>query len=137
MARSSPSGHAALLGAHLARVPRENPFARFRARFAEDLAWLVTQPTETFHEYAFATMRQFGAAFELSASFLGWLAQHGDAAAAQAREPCETLASHAKTLQFKAARAVMLKRAVDFEGLFDGMQAAWEQVYQPLRGAYG
>ena len=126
-----------LLGAHLSRVPRENPFARFRMCFHDDLAWLLTQPTETFHEYAFATIRQFGAAFELSASFLGWLAQHGDAVAAEAREPCEALASAAKTLQFKAARAVMLKRPAEFEGLFDGMQAAWDRVYQPLRGAYG
>ncbi|MET0342510.1 MAG: DUF1839 family protein, partial [Polyangiales bacterium] len=127
----------ALLGAHLARAPRENPFARYRARFAADVAQLTTEPSEVFHEYAFATVRQFGAAFELAGSYLGWLAEHGDTAAEAARAPAEQIASLAKTLQFKAARAVMLKRAAEFEGLFDGLQTAWEGVYQPLRGAYG
>lgn len=135
--RSLAARARALLGPHLARAPRENPFARYRARFARDVAELAQAPGETFHEYAFATVRQFGAAFELAASYLGWLAQHGDPAAEAARAPAAQIASLAKTLQFKAARAVMLKRPAEFEGLFDGLESAWDAVYQPLREAHG
>ncbi|MET0343062.1 MAG: DUF1839 family protein, partial [Polyangiales bacterium] len=134
--RSLASRARVLLGAHLARAPRENPFARYRKCFARDLAELSQAPSERFHEYAFATVRQFGAAFELSASYLGWLAEHGDIAAEAARAPAAEIASLAKTLQFKAARAVMRRRDAECDALFDGLEAAWEGVYQPLRLAH-
>ena len=123
----------ASLAAHLARAPVENPFARYRACFRDDLAALTQEPAEAFHEYAFATIRQFGAAFELAGAYLGWLGARGLDGVDDARAGCELIASHAKTLQFKAARAVMLKRAAEFDGLFDEMERAWTAVYDGLR----
>ena len=42
-------------------------------RFAADLHWLADAPLEVFHQYSFATLRQFGACYELAATYLHWL----------------------------------------------------------------
>ena len=73
--RPRPTGRAlveaslALLRAHLARRPASNPFRRYAARFARDLEWLADEPLSCFHNYAFATLRQCGAAFELAGAY--------------------------------------------------------------------
>src|SRR6185312_16212349 len=59
-----------LLRHHLSRVPRDNPFARFRRRFAQDLDGLLRDDLDRFHQYSFATLRQLGACYELSATYL-------------------------------------------------------------------
>ena len=56
----------ALLRRHVARLPRVNPFPRFKERFAQDLAWLLAADLDRFHAYSFATFRQYGACFELA-----------------------------------------------------------------------
>jgi len=62
-----------LLRRELQRLPETNPFKAFKARFAADLAWLANEPLATFHRYSFATLRQFGACYELAATYLQWL----------------------------------------------------------------
>lgn len=126
----------ALLERHLTRRPRQNPVTRFRARFAQDLEWLADRPPETFHQYAFSTLRQLGACYELASSYTRWLAEGGEGGLDAATAAFETLATQAKTLQFKAARAVMLKRSVDFAPLFDPMESAWETALGALERAY-
>jgi hypothetical protein len=131
----------ALLQKHIARSPRDNPIARFRQRFTSDLGWLSGQPQETFHLYAFATLRQCGACYELAGGYLRWLAQQNaggllrkDASAlVSAAEAFENLSSHTKTVQFKAARAVVLHRPVDFAPLFQDMEQAWQTAMQCLQ----
>ena len=49
-----------------------------RARFADDLEWLAGEPLADFHRYAFATLRQCGAAFELGGAYLRWLEANGE-----------------------------------------------------------
>jgi hypothetical protein len=113
----------------LARRPATNPIERHHARFAaRDLAWLRAEAPERFHEYAFATFRQVGACFELAGSFLAWLGERGDPAAAAAVPACATIASTAKAVQFKLARAVTLGRDVDFDTPFAAMAGAWDEV---------
>src|SRR4029079_5336026 len=58
------------LSVELAKVPQVNPFHRFKPQFESDLQWLANEPLETFHQYAFATLRQFGACFELAGTYL-------------------------------------------------------------------
>jgi hypothetical protein len=123
-----------LLRQHVARMPVENPIAPFRARFLEDVHWLAGQSQETFHVYAFSTLRQCGACYELAASYLRWLEQHGQAGLGAAAEAFDTLSGEAKTLQFKAARAVVLKRPVDFAPIFDAMERAWDSAKSCLVG---
>jgi hypothetical protein len=126
----------ALLRRHLARRPRENPVLRFRERFEKDLAWLATEPAEMFHLYAFSSLRQCGAAFELAASYVRWLGAHGEDGIAAAADAFETLGTQAKTVQFKAARAVMLKRPVDFSSMLGAMQSAWDTGMGVLDAKY-
>jgi len=114
-----------LLRRHLARRPVDNPVVRFRERFEKDLAWLLGEPTETFHLYAFSTLRQCGACFELAGSYMRWLSTNGETGLEAAAEAFEVLSSQAKAVQFKTARAVMLKRPVDFSSMLDAMQSAW------------
>lgn len=126
----------AQLKEHLRRRPQANPVTRFRAQFTEDLAWLATEPSESFHRYAFATLRQCGACYELSASYMRWLSSHGEEGLETAAEAFETLGNQSKALQFKAARAVLLKRPVDFSPMFDAMEQAWEVAMAVLDEAY-
>jgi hypothetical protein len=125
-----------LLRHHMKRRPLENPVKAFRARFEQDLSWLVKRPAETFHQYAFSTVRQLGACYELASSYTSWLTAHGESGFEDATAAFETLATQAKTLQFKAARAVMLQRSVDFAPMFDPMEAAWETAMRALDRTY-
>jgi hypothetical protein len=122
-----------LLHKHLARAPRDNPLTRFRERFSVDLAWLASQPQETFHAYAFSTLRQCGACYELAAAYLRWLGERGTRGLERAAQALDDLAGHAKTVQFKAARAVLLRRPVDFAPLLSEMEQAWQTAFDELR----
>jgi len=57
-----------LLAWHLARRPRANPVEAHWARLERDVKWLREEPAGMFHLYAFATVRQLGACFELLGS---------------------------------------------------------------------
>jgi hypothetical protein len=56
-----------LLARHLARRPTTNPVARFAERFARELPELQAKGLAHYHAWAFATVRQLGAAAELPA----------------------------------------------------------------------
>jgi LPS sulfotransferase NodH len=124
------------LARHLARGPRENPITAFRQNFESELALLREQPQEAFHQYAFATIRQIGANYELASSYMEWLLARGQQGLEPVRDAYATLSSQSKSLQFKAARAVMLKRPVDFAPMLDGMEAAWSDARAALAERY-
>ena len=89
-----PALHAALKGnalieaslqcfrRELLRMPKTNPFLSFRDRIAQDFSDLNSVDIEFFHKYAFATLRQYGAAFELCRTYLDWLQTQGYESAA-------------------------------------------------------
>jgi hypothetical protein len=124
-----------LLAKHLQRAPSTNPMQRFRERFATELTELQTQGLAFYHAWAFAATRQAGAAFELAAAQLRWLASHGYANLESAIEAFEIISVDNKAFILKGARAVNNKRAVDLPATFDRMEAAWEQGMQALRTA--
>jgi hypothetical protein len=130
----------ALAREHFGRRPRTNPVAQYRERFTRDLAWLGDEPMETFHQYAFATLRQCGACAEMAATFLRWLAgQHvtaGPAALTTAADAFQTIATGAKTLQFKVARSVNTKKPFDSAPMFDAMERAWDTAMTQLTAVY-
>jgi len=121
---------------HLSRRRPGNPVARFHGRVLEDLAWLRSGDLDTFHAYAFGTCRQCGATAELAASFVDWLAAHGEAGVQPAADAFRRVASGAKSLQFVLARAVRGKD-VDVEGPFADMEPAWAEATELLAGRYG
>jgi hypothetical protein len=127
----------ALLRAQLARRPTTNPFLRYATRFRADLEWLVGEPLPQFHSYAFATLRQCGAAFELAAAYLRWLEAGGEGGLDPVAVVCERIATTAKALQFKIARAVNTRRPIDPAPMLETMATSWDEAMTALTSRYG
>jgi hypothetical protein len=116
-----------LLAKHLARRPASNPVARFGERVTADLTHLQDHGLPVYHAWAFATIRQLGAAMELLSLHLAW---RGDDAAKEAGAELAKVSNTAKALILKGARAVNSKRAPDgatFAPMFEEMAAAWQR----------
>jgi hypothetical protein len=125
----------AKLSRELARVPRENPFPRFRDRLAADLDTLMGGDLERFHKYSFATLRQYGACFELARTYLEWLAAHGVAGLEVPGNAFWRIAQSAKAFQFQLARSMARKKPLDLAPL-DEMGAQWDVAITLLRSRY-
>ncbi len=117
---------------HLERAPSSNPFRRYAARMSHDLEVVSGATLEHYHRYAFATLRQCGAAFELAATYLRWLAANGERGLEQLTDSCDLIATQAKALQFKTARVVRTRRPFDPAPLVDPMAQAWDRVMTGL-----
>jgi hypothetical protein len=120
-----------LLRKHHARRPARNPIRRFRQRFEEELPELQRRGIEHYHAWAFATVRQLGAAFELAAYHLRWLDPSGDVGYALAAGPFDRISHAAQAFIRKGARAVANKKPFD-TATFDDMAAAWDQGMEIL-----
>jgi hypothetical protein len=119
-----------LLVDNVARRPADNPFGRFGAQLALDLPRLLEGDVQTYHDYAFATVRMVGSAFEVGASHLRWLlGPEGEPAAAQLDE----IVSGCKTLSFKLAR----RREFDPAPAVESLAGAWEAGFAELAGVAG
>ncbi len=123
-----------LLRAHVARLPLVNPIRRFAAQFPQDVAWLQNEGLPLYHGYAFATLRQLGANFELAAIYLDWLSTNGESGLGDAQVAFSEISSGAKALVLKTARAVNAKKTVDFAPLLEEMAGAWDRGMECLRG---
>jgi hypothetical protein len=126
----------AMLKAHLARAPRDNPFSRFRTRFAEDLEALLAADIDQFHKYSFATLRQYGACFELAETYLRWLADNGVAGLEVSAAAFQQISQAAKAFQFQLARSMARKKPLDLVPL-EGMGAQWDVGMTLLQSRYG
>lgn len=130
-----PAGAAArMLGYHLQRRPKRNPLDAYAAVFSHHAEALAARSPEYFHVYAFNTLRQVGANFELLSSHLEWLGRQGGTSLAEAIEGAAAIAEGAKVMQFKLARAMARQR---FDGLADAigpMAKAWQTVMDALDG---
>jgi hypothetical protein len=116
---------------HLSRRPKNNPIARFSSRVTTDLPGIQERGLAYYHTWAFANVRQIGAAFELAATHLRW---HGAAALLPAADAFDAISGHAKTLILKAARAVNTKKPLD-TALFGEMATCWQTAMTVLEGA--
>ena len=109
-----------LLRRQLARRPRTNPFLRYGDALDRDLPLLLEGADADYHAYAFATVRMAGAAFEVSASHVGWLfSQRG----AEAVEALLSIVNSCKVLSFKLAR----RRVFDPAPLLAELADGWER----------
>jgi hypothetical protein len=104
-----------LLRGHLRRRPESNPFVRFGAQLQHELPALLESDLQNYHDYAFATVRMVGAAFELLQAHARWLL--GEAIA-----PLDEIVEGCKTLGFRLAR----RRAFDVTALIAPLGEAWE-----------
>lgn len=126
-----------LMRYHLSVRPKSNPVTRYKQRFDADIAWLKGESLSEFHRYAFATLRQCGACFELSSLFLRWLEAQGEAGLAPVAAEFASISNGAKALQFKVARAVNTKKPLDAAPLLGAMEASWDKAMQELVSRYG
>jgi hypothetical protein len=125
------------LSRHLARRPMTNPIARFRDRFGHDLAWMHSEGLPAYHAWAFATLRQLGAAFELGALYVRWLAKHGESGLEGAVEDLDSISGFAKALLLKTARSVNTKKPLDAASLFADAELAYDRGIRVLFERYG
>jgi hypothetical protein len=110
-----------LLRAHLAKRPASNPFTRFGDALARELPELLAGDVQRYHDYAFATVRMAGSAFEILADHVEWLlGADGEAPAAELRRIVEGC----KLLSFKLAR----RREFDPAPTIAEMAGSWEQA---------
>jgi hypothetical protein len=125
---------------HLARRPQSNPIAKFAERFAKDLPFIQDKGLPFYHAWAFSTIRQLGAAFELAALNLVWLSEVGGEQRMQALAPAighfMLIAQTSKAHILKLARAVNAKRSVDADELFGEMIQSWDQGMACLDTAF-
>jgi hypothetical protein len=126
-----------LLTAQLRLCPATNPVSRFGERLADDLPRLMSDDQQEYHLYAFVTVRQCGAAWEAAASFLEWLGEEdGDSPAAAAAATFAALATGAKTLLFKLARAAATGRELDTAPAIAELADLWDDAVQTLATRY-
>ncbi len=120
---------------HLARTPQTNPIARFAQRIDTEFTGLQAKGLDYYHAWAFANIRQLGAAAELAARYVDWLAQSSGLNLASSRDAFHAVSAANKTLILKAARAVNAKRALDLS-LFEPMHRDWDTGQQALRDVF-
>jgi len=119
---------------HLARRPETNPVTRFGTQVVEDLTRLQGEGLPVYHAWAFATVRQLGAAMELLALHLEW---RGDETARAAAPELAKISHGCKTFILKGARSVHSKKALDpatFTPLFEEMSTSWQRGMDLLEG---
>jgi len=121
-----------LLTRELARRPSGNPVRRFGDQLSEELIRLGEGGASAFHEYAFVTVRQCGAAWELAQSFAVWLADDQHGALEESAVHFGALAAASKTLLFKLARAAATGRPLDAEPAIDELSSLWERALDVL-----
>ena len=90
---------------------------------------------ETFHGYSFATLRQYGACFELAATFLKWLAARGENGLDRVAQNYIGISETAKAFQFKLARTLARNKALDLQAI-DDMSERWQSASRELVGRY-
>ena len=115
-----------LLRGHFAHRPSANPLLRFGAHVDAEFKQIQTQGLAHYHAWAFATIRQCGAAFDLAAAHLRWLADLTDGRWLPAAESFEQISQASKALILKTARAVNSGRTLDAAPMIDQMAAAWD-----------
>lgn len=120
----------------LERRPRNNPLTAFRERFPVDAQWLVERDLASFHAYAFATLRQLGACFELASEHLRWIDRDDEAHAAAATH-FEAISTGVKAMLFKVARMVNSRKKPSFDETLAGMESAWAAGMETIAARYG
>ncbi len=120
-----------LLTKQLKLLPANNPFHCFKEKFEEDLKWLMDENMDTFHQYSFTTFRQFGACYELAATYLEWLSRQGVADLVETRENIKSISETSKFYQFQLARAMSRKKPLDLAPI-DAMAEHWDLAMNKL-----
>ncbi|MCO6185298.1 DUF1839 family protein [Rhizobium sp. L1K21] len=122
-----------LCGHHFKRAPKVNPIRTFAGVFVDQAESVGQREFGFFHKYAFNTLRQAGANFELAASYLKWLGGDFEAAGDDALKISEVM----KTSQFHLARAVARSNFAKLDGVIDPAADAWDSLMAKIAKTVG
>lgn len=125
-----------MLAQHLRGRPSQNPFAAWGEVIGADIAQLIGRPPEWFHTYAFSTLRQAGANFELLATYLAWLQSHGETALERAMLAAEAIAAGTKMMQFQFARASARGKVPDVTDAIRQLASDYDTALDSLTEAF-
>ncbi|MFC7395777.1 DUF1839 family protein [Chelatococcus sp. GCM10030263] len=117
---------------HMARRPLANPVRAYGERLAEHADWLGARPPGFFHKYAFNTLRQLGANFELLGAHLTWLREQGETGFEGAALVAAEIARDAKMVQFLLARAVARRNFAALDAPLSGIADSWERLMEAI-----
>ncbi|MBV8848614.1 MAG: DUF1839 family protein [Methylobacteriaceae bacterium] len=120
----------ARLREHFAGRPKQNPVRAFANVIGTQSEAVSKRAPDFFHVYAFNTLRQLGANFELCGSHLAWLFPGGEAADAVAA--AKAISGGAKSLQFQLARAVARKRFSGLEEALAPVAEAYDALFENI-----
>jgi hypothetical protein len=121
---------------HLAARPRNNPITAFRAAFPAHIETLIARGEKYFHLYAFNTLRQVGANFELLGQYVAWLRELGVETSPTIETACKAIAGEAKVLQFRIARAIARRRPDLCNDSFDLLERAYDASVPALAAEF-
>lgn len=130
----------AVVRRNLALRPEDNPAERLVAQIRADMEWLASSDVDTFHQYAFGMIRQFGVAAELSSTVAQWVMDRsraedvddsGRADFAEAVERFNEAAAMAKSIQFRLARLVN-GRAIYIDEALATMASTWQKAMDAM-----
>ena len=122
----------ALMDKQLQCIPSDNPIDKFANRFAVDLPWLQAQGLAHYHAWAFAGIRQWGAAHELTAAWIDWMGNSLPPESQEVSALFRDLSQDAKTLILKGARAVMSKKPFDPQTQLLPAAEKWQRATELL-----
>jgi hypothetical protein len=125
----------ALARLHATRLPSRNPVRAFADALRSHGAWLAGGDADQYQRWAYATLQQCGAAFELGADVCAWLAAH-DEPVAEAVAPLRQVSRLARTLHQRLVRVSQSGRMPDVSQPIDEMAAAWESAMAIIRPRY-
>ncbi len=116
----------------VARRPAGNPFIGFEDRWRQDFVALQEGGIDYYHAWAFANLRQVGAACELAARFFEWLFDPADSASRVLVERHGEMSAIVKALVLKGARSVMVRKPLDFAPL-ETLRNHWQECSAVLK----
>ncbi|GHO81107.1 hypothetical protein KSD_88780 [Ktedonobacter sp. SOSP1-85] len=119
-----------LLRGYSRRIPSANPFTTYSQHFQAHLAALPD--LQAYHQYAFATLRQYGACYAYASLFLQWLADYQGAHFKEAAAHLEAISSGTQVFLLRAARVVRNKKPLDHLPYFEEMAMHWDQAMQHI-----
>lgn len=126
----------ALARFHGTRLPVSNPVRAFGEALRTHGAWLAGSDADYYQRWAFATLQQSGAAFELGADVCAWLAEHGEPVAA-AVPHLRNVSFAARTLHQRLVRVPQSGRMPDVTHTVEDMAREWDAAMAVLRPRYG
>ena len=91
---------------------------------------MSTREPEFFHKFAFNSLRQLGANFELMGSHLAWLGEADEFASEI--DACRAISSGAKAFQFLLARAIVRRKTVGLEAPLAVLCETYDRLFDGL-----